>query len=310
MNLMKKSDVIDYLYIFIGTILYAIGFTIFILPHKVVIGGMAGWGTLVFYATGEHIPVAVTMYGTNIILLLIGFKMLGREFVCRSIFGATMLSLLIGSIEHYFTSHPPLITDITMSIVMGSVFCGFGIGVYYNHHGTTGGTDIVAAIMTQLSSLSPGRVLMIFDMSIVACSFFLPFDGNLEERLQVRAQVIIYGWMAIFIYGYITDKFMAMGRRTVQFIIISDHWEKIGERITNEAHRGVTLWDGKGFWTRNERKMLLVWARKYEAYNISFIVKEVDPEAYVTHSYVNSVLGRGFDEFKMKNKKKKRIADK
>jgi uncharacterized membrane-anchored protein YitT (DUF2179 family) len=302
---LRRGDLKDYLIIIFGMMLYAIGFTVFILPHKIVIGGMAGFSSLIFYASGETIPVAVTMYGVNIALLLVSYRMLGRQFVIRTIFGSTVLSLIIGCMEHYFTTHPPLVTDITMSIAMGSVICGFGIGLYYGHHGTAGGTDIIAAIMNKVSSVSVGRVMMVVDMSIVACSFFLPFDGDMEARVQVRTQVIIYGWMAIFIYSYLTDRFLGMGRRTIQFYILSDNWERIAYRISHETGRGVTLWDGKGYWTQQDRKVLLVWARKYDAYAIFQIVKEEDPKGYVTHSNVNSVFGNGFDVLKIKGKKQK-----
>jgi uncharacterized membrane-anchored protein YitT (DUF2179 family) len=295
--MLRRSEIKDYIVIVLGMMVYAIGFTIFILPHKIVIGGMAGFSSLVFYASAETIPVAVTMYGVNLLLLAFGYRFLGRQFVVRTIFGATVLSMLIGAIEPYFTSHPPLITDITMSVLMGSVLCGFGIGIYYSHHGTAGGTDIIAAIMSRFSSMSVGRVMMTVDMSIVACSFFLPFDGDMEARVQMRSQTIIYGWLAIFLYSYITDKFLGMGRRTIQFIIISNKWDEIASRITHETGRGVS------FWTRHPRKIRLVWARQYDAYNIFRIVKEVDTDAYVTHSYVNSVFGNGFDVLKLKHSK-------
>jgi uncharacterized membrane-anchored protein YitT (DUF2179 family) len=295
----------DYIIIIIGMAIYAVGFTVFILPHHIVIGGMAGFSSLIFYATAQKVPIAVIMYGTNILLLLCGFKFLGRGFVIKTIFGSTVLSLIIGSMEHYFTSHPPLITDITMSVIMGAMLCGLGIGIYYSHHGTAGGTDIVAAIMAKVSNVSVGRVMMVVDMSIVAASFLLPFDGDLEARVQVRTQVIIYGWLSIFLYSYITDKFLQDSIQTIQFIIISDKWEEIGRRITTETGRGVTVWDAEGFWTREHRKVMLVWGRKINAYPIMTIAKEVDPDAYVTHSYVKSVYGNGFDTLKLKSKPKK-----
>lgn len=294
----KRSDAKDYAYIVLGMLVYAIGFTIFILPHGIVIGGMAGFSSLVFYASGERMPVSVTMYGVNIILLLCGFKMLGKQFVIRTIFGATLLSLLIGCAEGYFTSHPPLVTDVTMSVIMGSVLCGIGIGTYYSHHGTAGGTDIIAAIMSKISRLSVGRVMMIVDMSIVACSFLLPFDGDMESRIQVRTQVIIYGWLAIFLYSYITDKFLASGRQTIQFIILSDKWEKIAHRITHETGRGVTTWKATGYWTGTERIMMMVWARRYDMLAIYQIVNDEDEHAYITNVPVKSVYGNGFDILK------------
>jgi uncharacterized membrane-anchored protein YitT (DUF2179 family) len=297
------NEIRDCAYIVLGMMFYALGFVAFILPHHVVIGGMAGFSSLIFYATGQHIPIAVIMYVSNIILLACGFKFLGRGFVIRTIFGATVLSLLIGAIEHYFNTHPPLITDPTMSVIMGAMLCGVGIGLYYSHHGTAGGTDIVAAIMSKLSNVSVGRVMMAVDMTIVACSFFLPFDGDIEARTQVRTQIIIYGWLSIFLYSFITDKLLSDGMQTIQFIIISENWTEIAERITHETGRGVTTWQGQGFWTGEDRRMMLVWARKTNAEAIMRIAHEVDPSAYITHSYVRSVYGNGFDTLTIKRKK-------
>jgi uncharacterized membrane-anchored protein YitT (DUF2179 family) len=290
----------DCAFIVLGMAIYAIGFTVFILPYHVVIGGMAGFSSLIFYATAGKVPIAVIMYSANILLLLAGFRYLGKGFILRTIFGATILSLMIGAIEGYFTSHPPIITDMTMSVVMGAILCGVGIGVYYGHHGTAGGTDIVAAIMNKVSNISVGRVMMIVDMTIVACSFLLPFDGDMEARIQARTQIIIYGWLSIFLYSYITDKFLSGGSQTIQFIIISEKWQEIAERITHETGRGVTSWGGEGYWTHHDRRLMLVWCRQYNVYQIQRIAQEVDSNAYITHSTVKRVYGNGFDTLKIK----------
>lgn len=284
-----------------GMAVYAIGFSFFILPYEIVIGGMAGFGTLVFYFTGERIPVAVAMYGGNLILLAIGFKILGKGFVIRTIFGASILSLFIGLLEGYATSHPPLIEDMTMSVIMGAVFCGIGIGLYYSHHGTSGGTDIVAAIMEKLTTISVGRSIMIFDMSIVAVSFFLPFDGDMEARIQARAQTIIYGWVAIFLYSYIADHFIIAGRRTVQFFILSDKWERIAFRVTHETGRGVTTLPATGYWTGQGRVLMMIWCRMVDTHKIFHIINEEDSTAYITYSNVGGVWGNGFDILKLKH---------
>lgn len=298
------QEIRDCAYIILGMAIYAIGFTAFILPHKVVIGGMSGFGTLIYYATGGLLPIAAVMYGTNILLLIVSFKYLGKGFIIRTIFGATILSLFIGLIEGYFLSRPPIVTDITMSVVMGATLCGVGIGLYYSHHGTSGGTDIIAAIMSKVSNISVGRVMMIVDMSIVACSFFLPFDGDMDARIQTRTQIIIYGWLSIFLYSYITDIFVNKGSQTIQFIIISDKWESIAQRITHETGRGVTTWGGEGYWTHEDRKLMLVWCRRYNVPQIQNIAKEEDPTAYITFSSVKRVYGNGFDTLKPPKKAK------
>ncbi|MDE7382147.1 MAG: YitT family protein [Muribaculaceae bacterium] len=305
----SKSDkllrnVRDYSMIIVGLIFYAIGFTCFILPHQIVIGGMAGLGTLVYFATNKFIPVAVTMYGVNVILVLSGLKVLGRDFTIRTVFGATTISIFIGLIEGYFTSNPPLIADTAMSIVLGAILCGLGIGTIYIHNGTSGGTDIVAAMVTKVSNVSVGRTMMIFDMSIVALTFFLPFDGDLEQRVQNTVPRIIYGWVIIFIYSYITDLLINTNRQATQFVIFSHKWEEIATLINKDAHRGVTVLDGQGWYSKQEVKILMVWCRKIEAVTIFRIIKSVDEDAFISQANVNGVYGKGFDKMKIKMKKR------
>lgn len=294
------SGVRDYLYIVLGMIIYAIGFTVFILPHQIVIGGMSGFGTLVFYFSSERIPVAVAMYGTNVILLVCAYRFLGKRFVWNTIFGATLLSLFIGLLNPYFQSRPPIVEDMTFSVLMGAVLLGVGIGIYFSHHGTAGGTDIIAAVMQKVSDISVGRTMMIFDMTVVGVSFFLPFDGDMEARIQARVQTIIYGLAAIFIYSYIADRFIGAGRQTIQIFILSDKWKEIADRITHETGRGVTTIEVKGFWTDTPRILLLVWCRFNDTPDMFHIVHEVDPGAYITDCDVRGVWGNGFDTLRLK----------
>ncbi|MBD5190316.1 MAG: YitT family protein [Bacteroidales bacterium] len=300
------NDVRDYVMITVGLMLYAIGFTAFILPHDIVIGGMAGLGTLVYFATNKFVPVAVTMYGVNIILMLSGFKVLGKAFLQRTIFGATGISIFIGAIEGYFTSVPPLIPDVTMSVVLGGILCGLGIGTIYIHNGTSGGSDIVAALVSKVSNASVGRTLMIVDMSIVGLTFFLPFDGDMQARVQSCVPRIIYGWVIIFIYSYITDLLINTNRQATQFIIFSSQWKEIADRINKDARRGVTVLDGQGWYSKHEVKILMVWCRKIESMSIFRIIKSVDPEAFISQGNVNGVYGKGFDIMKVKMKKEKK----
>lgn len=293
----------DYLFIVTGMVLYALGFTIFILPHEIVVGGMAGFSTLIFFASGGIIPVAATMYVVNITMLVCWFKILGRSFVLRTVFGATLLSLIIGSIESYFTSHPPIVTDKTMSMLMGSALCGFGVGMYYAHKGSAGGTDIVAAVLEKKANISIGRTMMIIDVTIVTCSFFLPFDGDLDARIQSRVQTIIYGWTSIVIYSFLANYIVNSDKQTIQFLILSPKWHEIADNITHKSGRGVTTFDGHGFWTGENRTMLMVWCRQYDADAIYDIIKDIDEEAYVIQSEARSVYGNGFDPLRMKNRK-------
>lgn len=290
----------DYIIIVAGMAIYAIGFTVFVLPHSIVVGGMAGFSTLVYFATKGFVPVAVTMYGVNLLMLLLSFRILGVRFVQRTVFGATVLSLFIGAIEGYFTSHAPIITDPTMSVLMGSVIMGFGIGLYYSHGGSAGGTDIVAALCEKKWKIDMGRTMMIIDVAIVASSFFLPFEGDIDARIQDRAGKIIYGWTSIVIYSWIANYFVNANRQTIQFLILSDKWKEITDRIMHETGRGSTSFECCGEWTGETRRMVIVWSRQFDAPNIYEIVHRIDSGAYVVQSEARNLFGNGFDRLRVR----------
>lgn len=300
------SNAKDYAVILFGLMLYAIGFTAFILPHEVVIGGVAGVSTLVYFASGRLIPVAITQYATNLILLAMAFKVVGKTFVLRTMFGATFISLFIGVLENFFNnlSHP-LMQDTAISVILGGILCGMGVGLVFIHNGSSGGTDIVAAMVSKVSNVSIGRTIIFVDMSIVACSIFLPFEGTLQERIEARISLMVYGFIVTFIIAYMCDMIINTNRQATQFVIFSHKWEEIAQRINSEAHRGVTVMDGMGWYSKQDVKVLLVWCRKIESVTIFRIVKSIDEDAFITQSNVNGVYGKGFDTMKVKMKTKK-----
>lgn len=294
----------DYMFIIFGLSLYAIGFTACILPHEVVIGGMAGVSTLVYFGSGGLIPVAVSSYALNLILLAIAYKIVGRTFVLRTIFGVTVVALAIGVCEGFFMGlGHPLIPDRTVSLVLGAILCGVGVGTCFIHNGSSGGTDIVAACVSKVSNASIGRIMIYTDMLIVSSSIFLPFDGTVEQRVEARIPTIVYGIMVTFIVSFITDQIINTNRQATQFFIFSPKWQEIADRILSEAHRGVTVLDGQGWFTKREVKLLMVYCRKIESVTIFRIVKSIDESAFVTQGAVNGVYGQGFDKVKIKMKK-------
>lgn len=293
----------DYIMIVLGIVIYAIGFCAFILPHEIIIGGLTGVGTLVYFASGGLIPVAVTQYICNLLLLAMAFRIVGKTFVLRTIFGATVAALSIGVFEGLFMAlDHPLIADISMSVILGAIFCGIGIGTAFIHNGSTGGTDIIAAMVSKVSNVSIGRTMIIVDMFIVASSILLPYNGTFGERLEARVPLMVYGWVVTYIISYVTDLLINTNRQAKQFIIFSKKWEEIATRVNEEAHRGVTVLDGKGWYTKQEVKVLMVWCRKIESVTICRIIKSIDPEAFITQSNVNGVYGKGFDTMRVKMK--------
>lgn len=298
----KKNTAHEYVVIVLGMAMFAIGFTVFILPHHIVVGGMTGFSSLVFFASGERIPVAVTMYSANILMLLLWYRTLGRQFVVRVVIGNTILSAMIGLIEGYFTSHAPLVTDMTMSVVVGSAICGIGIGLYYGRGAATGGTDVVVAILEKKRGISIGRTILIVDAAIVLCSFFLPFDGDLDARVQARVQTITYGLVSIVIYSFIADYIVGLDKQTIQLMIVSDKWEELSQKITHDCDRGLTVVDGRGGWTGEQRKVLIVWCRQYDSPKLFDAITSTDPDAIVIQSDARNVYGKGFDRLRPRKK--------
>ena len=308
MNLNQKTNLFtslkDYMFIILGLMLYGVGFTAFILPHEIVIGGLSGVGTLVYFATNGFIPVAVTQYACNLILLAFAFRLVGKTFVLRTIFGATVISLSIGVFESIFMrlGHP-LIPDTSMSAILGAILCGLGVGITFVHNGSSGGTDIIAAMVSKVSNVSIGRTMIFTDMLIVTLSIFLPFQGDFQQRIEARVPLIVYGWVITFIVAYMTDMIINTNRQATQFIIFSSKWAEIADMVNREAHRGVTVVDAEGWYSKQQIKVLMVWCRKIESVTIFRIVKSIDDSAFITQANVNGVYGKGFDTMKIKVKK-------
>ena len=282
----------DYVMITFGLLCYAFGFTAFILPEKIVIGSVTGLSSLIHFWLGWN--VAVTYYAINIILLCIAFRSVGKQFVLRTIIGASIATLMIGVLQPMFPT--PLIAQQTfMNVILGAVLCGFGLGIVFTHNGSTGGTDIIAAMVAKYSTISFGRTMMYCDVLII-CSSWLLFHS---------IDKIVYGLIFMVIYSVAADRVINNTRQSVQFLIISKKWQEIADNVIKEAHRGCTILDGTGWYTKDPVKIVMVMCRKHESVNIFRIIKETDREAIITQSNVNGVYGFGFDELKVRVHSKK-----
>lgn len=296
-------DVKDYIFIIFGLTLYAFGFTAFILPHEVVMGGMAGLGSVVYFATQRMteagyfpfaIPVAVTMYAVNFLLLCIAFRMVDRTFTVRTLFGMTVISIIIGILQPLCANVHIMPDEKVLSLVLGAAIMGAGIGTVFIHNGSSGGTDIIAAMVSKKSNVTIGRTMMICDFFIVGSAFIV---------LKYPISEIVLGMLVTVMAGYMCDLVINSNRQAVQFTIFSKQWEEIANAIIKDANRGCTVIDAEGWYSHNTVKMLMVMCRKIEAVTIYRIVKSIDPNALVTQCNVNGVYGQGFDTMKVKMKK-------
>lgn len=298
----------DYLLIIFGISLYGLGFCAFIAtaPDKVVIGGMAGLSQVVDMITwgfwGFHIPYSVTIFTVNIIMLALAWKIVGRTFVVRTLFGVVVISTIFAFFQPLFTN-PPVEGQTFMDIIIGAVLCGLGIGLVFIHNGSTGGTDIVAAVASKKSNVSIGRAMMYFDLSIISSSMLLKFLMQDDFDFQGAVPALVYGLITLFVIPFMADMMINTNRMAVQFTIFSPYWQEIATAINNEAQRGCTVLNGMGWYSKKEVKVLLVMCRKIESVTIFRIIKSIDKDAFITQAQVNGVYGKGFDEIKLKMSK-------
>jgi uncharacterized membrane-anchored protein YitT (DUF2179 family) len=282
----------DYVMITIAMLSYCIGWAVFLLPNNITTGGVAGITSILFWATG--IPVQFSYFAINAVLLLFALKILGLKFCLKTIFAVTVLTVAVGIATENYTGH--LLSDQPfMAAIIGSVFCGCGVGLGLANNGSTGGTDIIAAILNKYRDISLGRVIMICDVIIITSSYFVLKDW----------EKVIYGYVVLYVTAFCIDQVVNSMRSSVQFFIISDKYKEIGHRINKEPHRGCTTIDAHGFYSGKEVKMLFVLAKRRQSDVIFRIINEIDPTAFVSQSAVIGVYGEGFDRFKVRRKSPK-----
>ncbi|WP_367997630.1 YitT family protein [uncultured Prevotella sp.] len=287
-RLFSKGNMKDFMFIVFGILSYAVGYTAFILPERVVMGGVSGLSALIYYAT--NIPAGISIFVLNITLLIIAFSALTKQFVVRTIIGVLLLSLFIGTLQPFFQAYPIITAgeDKFMHVLIGGMLGGAGLGIVFSHNGSTGGTDIITVLLTKHFNLSFGRAMQFIDCTII-CSSYLLFHSM---------ETIVYGVVFTLVASFVCDFVVNGSRQTVQFLIISKHYKEIADTINRRVNRGVTVIEGKGWYSKENVEMLVVLSRKYESQDIFAVIKQIDPQAVVSQTFCHGVFGEGFDKIK------------
>ena len=295
----QKSIVLEakeYVMITLGLIIYAFGWVFFLLPFKLVSGGTAGIGAIIQYATG--FPMQYTYFIINVGLLFVAVKELGVRFCLKTIYAVFALTFSLELVQELlysfnFDALSLLGQEATFEAsIIGACFCGMGIGICFVNGGSTGGTDIIAAIINKYRDVSLGRVIMYIDVAVVVSSGFIFGSSEVSK--------VFYGLITLLISSTMLDYVVNSNRRLVQFLIFSKKYDEISEYITKEMHRGVTLLNGVGYYTKEDTKVIVTMMRATEAVEVFRIVHEIDPYAFITQSRVSGVYGAGFDKIKVK----------
>ena len=310
----------EWLLVTLGILIYVTGWTIFLIPNNLIGGGVSGISSMIQYATGGTIQMGYSYFVLNAILVVAAIIILGMGFGAKTIY-----AIILASISLRILPEVMPVTIIKMlaidngkllSVLMGGLMAGIGIGMSISNGGSTGGTDIIALIYTKYHNVSPGKVILVLDFIIIGSSILIPSyvnqldasglpvldaSGNpvmFKMPFAEKVTTVLYGLILVTVNSYVLDMYISGSQQSVQLFILSKEYEKIADAITQDMHRGVTVLDGKGWYTKQETKVLMVITRKTDLNLMLRYIKQLDSNAFLSVSSVNGVYGKGFDTIK------------
>ena len=281
-KIFSRKWFISYSLITLGAFILAAGFVFFIAPHKIVPGGVYGIGIVLHHLVG--IPIGLTGLAFNIPLTIIGVRLLGPRFGIKTIVGFVLASVFIDGLTWLWGDVPLVPDDILLSSVFGGVLLGLGLGLIFKSRATSGGTTIVAMIMTKFTRLPIGQTLMIVDSVIVFTGLIAFKDWTIP----------LYSWIVIYITGRVIDGVLEGVSYEKTMFIISEKFEEIGQKILVDLNRGGTYLEGKGMYNQAEKKVIFVNVSRREVALLQDYINQIDPNAFVTVINASEILGKGF----------------
>lgn len=301
----------EYLLITLGLTLYALGWALFLTPNSMLGGGVTGFSALLQYVTNGAIPLSVTYFVMNILLLIIGTKILGTGFGAKTIYAIIMTSIMLELTQRFipveFTTYFANQGEIVCAI-LGGIMAGVGIGLSMSQGGSTGGTDIIALIWCKFKHASPGKVILIIDILIILSSLLLPSYDRNGDLLSYpeKVAIVVYGLMQVTVCGYAIDLYISGSKQSVQAFIFTKKVDEMADVIAFDMKRGVTVLPAKGWYSKENKQVIMVVTRKTDLNLLLRYVKSIDPDAFLSVSSVMGVYGQGFDTIKVKSTKEKR----
>ncbi len=290
---------IDYFIMTVGSVIFCMAWTSFLIPNGLASGGLTGLCTIIQYGTG--LPVGISYPALNVLLLILGFLVLGKGFGVKTIFVIALTSILFDVLP-MFPQLKVMMDEKLLVALVGAAMESVGIGIIMLRGGSTGGTDIIALIINKFWPLSPGRVYLMTDVFIIMSLLLVPEKGIVD---------VIYAYVVMFGFSFGVD-FVLMGNKsTVQILVFSSKYKEIADYVITYQARGVTALQSVGWYSQKESKVLLIVARKTEMNGILNEIKNIDKRAFISVSSAMSVFGEGFEEVKtgVKLKKKNQLEE-
>lgn len=267
----------------IGPVITAFGISVFYLPNKVVSGGVSGISTILYHLA--KIPPGLSFAVINILFLLISFKVIGREFVVKTVIGAANLSLCV----QIFSLLPPLTDDIILASIFGSLLYGFGIGLTFLSGGSTGGTDILSRLLQHfLPHIKIGRLLLLVDTAVIIASLIAFKEINLA----------LWGIVALFLSTFAVDWLIQKLNISKLAFVVTDKGEEISKLLVSTSPRGVTIIDVVGAYTMENKKTLMCALKENEIPEFQKKILVIDKEAFIIFSESQQIVGNGFHVYR------------
>ena len=276
---MSKHWIKDYLGVTLGALITAIGLDAFLVPAKIAAGGVSGIATILYHSA--HLPVGVVMLALNAPIFLWSALRLGWRYTVSSVFGTIALSVFVDLLAPYV----PLLThDLLLACLYGGVLCGIGLGLVFRFYGTTGGTELLAALLRSYMGINIGQLLFVIDAAVVVWAgiFFR------------SAELAMYALITIFLTSWIIDLVLEGVSSAKAFMIITKKADAISDIIIKELDRGATAWKARGAYTGQEQEVLLAVVGRTEVSRLKAVVRKEDPGAFIILADVHEVLGEGF----------------
>lgn len=301
----------EYLLITVGIGIYVLGWSIFLVPNNLVGGGVTGIASIIQYATHGAIKMGTSYFVINLALLILALFTLGRNFGGKTVYAIILASVGLNVLQSVIPAEIPQILAVEngklMSTLMAGIMVGVGIGITFSQGGSTGGTDIIALVVNKYRNVSPGRMILATDSVIILSSLLVPSFTPAGELMPWPEKIttVVYGFILVAVASTVLDFYLAGSKQSVQVFILSKKYAEIADAVTHDLHRGVTVLDGKGWYTKESTEVVMVMMRKTDLNLLLRYVKSIDPNAFLSVSSVTGVYGKGFDIIKTNNNRKR-----
>ena len=281
-KLFSKEWFIAYSLIVVGTFLMAVGFVLFISPYKFAPGGVYGIAIILHYLWG--LPIGITGLAMDIPLTIIGIAILGPRFGIKTVVGFVLLSAWISLLEWKFGYDPFVANQPLLSGIYGGVLLGLGLGLVFKSRATSGGSDIIAMIISKYTGLPLGQLMIYVDSAIVLLGW-AAFQNPL---------IPLVSWLVIYLTGKLIDVILQGINYEKTLFIISDKHEEIRAKLINDVNRGGTMIKGVGMYSGGEKHIIFTVVNRRELSILQFHIHKIDPKAFMTVIDASEVLGTGF----------------